>query len=130
MPNDIPIHIEITVDQMVSNAYYFVPRDIGVFFSDFIRNMICGFSKDLQKSCDSQGKCFIRVKIRSFAVFGKVNRLFGGFQHVQKSYLVVMLRHIGRWPRSSPCFGSEGLRIPEFANPPSAARFERVRVPS
>jgi hypothetical protein len=65
VPQDIEVHVIVSVDQPVSQSYYFLPRNLVYRGSSFGRHASCRFANDPPKS--RQGELELSVGRKVFS---------------------------------------------------------------
>ena len=82
VPNNIRVHADIIVNELVPHSSYFTPWDLRMFFTNCRRNFPNGFTNDFQTTNHGELRFIVRRKIFQSHPLNELGDLRGGFQNV------------------------------------------------
>lgn len=87
LPDDIEVHIQVTVDQPVARSGDLLPRDLRIAATGLPSDVLRCLPDDLQKPNHCQHQLLVGIEIRPRAAPRERDRLTGGITHVAEPYL-------------------------------------------
>ena len=89
VPDDIEIHVEVSMDEAVTQADHELPGDIRMISPEFGRNPSCGLADDLEEPYEREVEHPIGCEVFAGAVATEIDRFLRGIEKVLEPYVII-----------------------------------------